>query len=263
MNTYIGERYSPVMGGEWEATTTYSRLTLVHYNDKGYISKLDVPTGTLPTDTNYWMLLYNNTTGTMATSWNDITDKPTSFPPSLHTQSWSTILGTPTEWPPSAHTHPISQVNGLDVTIDDIQQDIRDLQAGGGGIHIVDMYADSFTSSGIPTNNYIFKKYSNNYMEYDCYFIINNVALNGSVSQGWSSSLSLWNPINLPTAFNGNPVIQFSWEKNRTLGNENVVPFIFESTNPSSIIPSVYLRVLKDYAALEATGKLYISLKGF
>ena len=38
-------------------------------------------------------------------AWNDITGKPTEFPPSAHDQGWDTITGKPTEFPPEDHTH--------------------------------------------------------------------------------------------------------------------------------------------------------------
>ena len=38
-------------------------------------------------------------------TWNDITGKPSTFPPSSHTQDWSTITGKPSSFTPSTHTH--------------------------------------------------------------------------------------------------------------------------------------------------------------
>ena len=42
---------------EWDASTSYEYLTLVTYSvdGRGYVSKRNVPSGTLPTDTSYWI----------------------------------------------------------------------------------------------------------------------------------------------------------------------------------------------------------------
>ena len=40
-----------------------------------------------------------------AVKWGTIKDKPSTFPPSAHTQDWSTITGKPSSFTPSGHTH--------------------------------------------------------------------------------------------------------------------------------------------------------------
>lgn len=55
-NIFIGNRYVPLLLGEWSDTTTYAYLSAVTYNGNGYVSKKNVPVGTLPTDTDYWVL---------------------------------------------------------------------------------------------------------------------------------------------------------------------------------------------------------------
>lgn len=40
-----------------------------------------------------------------AVKWGTIKDKPSTFPPSAHTQDWSTITGKPSSFIPNAHTH--------------------------------------------------------------------------------------------------------------------------------------------------------------
>ena len=40
-----------------------------------------------------------------AVKWDTIKDKPSTFPPSAHTQDWSTITGKPSSFIPNAHTH--------------------------------------------------------------------------------------------------------------------------------------------------------------
>ena len=44
-------------------------------------------------------------------AWDDVTGKPTEFPPAAHTQDWSTIT-TPSEYPPSSHSHAWDDVTG-------------------------------------------------------------------------------------------------------------------------------------------------------
>lgn len=51
-------------------------------------------------------------------SWNDLTDKPTTFPPSTHTHAWDTITSKPTTFPPSTHAHAWSEVTGKPTTFD-------------------------------------------------------------------------------------------------------------------------------------------------
>lgn len=45
--------------------------------------------------------------------WENIQNKPTSFPPSAHTHTVANITDFPSAMPPTAHTHPQSQVSGL------------------------------------------------------------------------------------------------------------------------------------------------------
>lgn len=263
---YIGNRYSLLLAGDWDSSVPYERLTLVLYDDKGYVSKTDVPAGTLPTDTAYWMLLYNNTINITNVSWQDIADKPTEYTPSYHTQDWMTITGKPTQYPPSAHTHAIAEVNGLPVTISDIQQDIKDLQDGGGqGIHITQMYADSFTGSNLPVNNYVYKKYSNNYIEYDCYFIVEEINVRAyTTSGGWGMSNDLYPPITLPVPFAGKAIAQVTFTKNALRGIGNITPFPYIEEGQTLLLPSLRLGALKeDASTIGATGTVNISLRGF
>ena len=45
-----------------------------------------------------------------AVKWGTIKDKPSTFPPSAHTQDWSTITGKPSSFTPSGHTHTKNQI---------------------------------------------------------------------------------------------------------------------------------------------------------
>lgn len=92
-NVYVGERYVPIVAGAWQAETAYKKLTIATYQGSGYISKKDVPPNVLPTDTNYWALMYQGTgTGDVVT-WDDILGKPESYP-----TSWEQISNIPTEF---------------------------------------------------------------------------------------------------------------------------------------------------------------------
>lgn len=56
-NIYVGARYAPLLLGAWDASVQYEPLSAVIYTDgNGYVSKRLVPAGTLPTDTDYWLL---------------------------------------------------------------------------------------------------------------------------------------------------------------------------------------------------------------
>lgn len=265
---YIGERYTQKLDGEWDSSKTYERLTLVHYDDKGYLSKVDVPAGTLPTNTDYWMLVYNNIINITQVSWGDISGVPTTFPPTDHTQGWDTITDKPTQYPPSAHTHAIAEVNGLPVTISDIQQDIKDLQdsGGGGNPHIIDMYTDMFTGANVPVNNsYTFREYSNGYKIYDAWFQIETVNLSVKYSDAlWetngyilpAATISL-----LPKAFQGQPMYNVSYTSNR-LNSASVWPISnFEPSTFRSVMPNVSL--CANTANVSTYGILTISMRGF
>jgi predicted transcriptional regulator len=94
VNTYIGERYVPVVYGEWDEVIDYESLVIVTSNGSGYISKQAVPKGTPISNTEYWVLLYQGGTGGSVVTWESIIGKPTSFP-----SSWDSITGKPTNFP--------------------------------------------------------------------------------------------------------------------------------------------------------------------
>ena len=50
--------------------------------------------------------------------WNNIINKPGTFPPSTHSHSWTEITSKPTTFTPSSHTHTIANVTGLQSTLD-------------------------------------------------------------------------------------------------------------------------------------------------
>ena len=56
-NIYIGNRYTPLFCGAWDASTSYESLSAVTYTDgNAYVSKKPVPAGIVPTNAEYWML---------------------------------------------------------------------------------------------------------------------------------------------------------------------------------------------------------------
>lgn len=90
---YVGERYVPIVAGAWLPNTPYEKLTIATFQGSGYISKKDVPPNVLPTDPNYWALMYQGIgTGDVVT-WDDILGKPESYP-----TSWEQISNIPTEF---------------------------------------------------------------------------------------------------------------------------------------------------------------------
>ena len=50
--------------------------------------------------------------------WNNIINKPGTFPPSTHSHSWTEITSKPSTFTPSEHTHTIANVTGLQSTLD-------------------------------------------------------------------------------------------------------------------------------------------------
>lgn len=56
-NIYIGNRYTPLFCGAWDASTSYESLSAVTYTDgNAYVSRKPVPAGIVPTNAEYWML---------------------------------------------------------------------------------------------------------------------------------------------------------------------------------------------------------------
>lgn len=55
---------------------------------------------------------------TWVPEWGEVTDKPSSFPPSSHEHAWDQITDKPSTFPPSTHTHTIANVDGLQTELD-------------------------------------------------------------------------------------------------------------------------------------------------
>lgn len=128
---YIGEKYAPSLEGDWDIAKSYERLSIVMYDNKGYISRVDVPKGTNILDTSYWMFIFGTGGSSGSIDWADIVDKPTTFPPAYHTQDWDTILNPPLDYPPSPHTHDVQDVITLTGELNKIKSDILALQSAG------------------------------------------------------------------------------------------------------------------------------------
>ena len=58
-NTYIGARYVPIFGGQWDNTKAYEPLVIVEYQGNSYTSKTYVPIGADINNTDYWALTGN------------------------------------------------------------------------------------------------------------------------------------------------------------------------------------------------------------
>ena len=58
-------------------------------------------------------------------SWGEITEKPTTFTPSAHSHNWGEIQQKPTTFTPSAHNHVISEVTGLQASLDSKAEDVH------------------------------------------------------------------------------------------------------------------------------------------
>ena len=56
---YIGARYVPILGGEWDSRKSYEALTIVQTNNSSYTSKKPVPPGIDISNTEYWVLTGN------------------------------------------------------------------------------------------------------------------------------------------------------------------------------------------------------------
>jgi hypothetical protein len=70
-----------------------------------------------------------------ASSWDELTGKPSEFPPAAHNQDWNTITNTPSEYPPESHAHDQSDVIGLELRLEQIEGSITD---GGGFVDAPD-----------------------------------------------------------------------------------------------------------------------------
>lgn len=58
-NVYIGNRYVPKIMGNWNSETSYESLMVVLYEGNSYTSITNVPSGILPTNSEYWALSGN------------------------------------------------------------------------------------------------------------------------------------------------------------------------------------------------------------
>ena len=76
-----------------------------------------------------------NAGGSGASSWDELTGKPTEFPPEAHDQGWDTITGKPATYPPEDHKHEQSEIDGLELRLEAIEGSITD---GGGFVDAPD-----------------------------------------------------------------------------------------------------------------------------
>lgn len=196
-NQYVGERYVPLIMGEWHSNIAYERLSLVTHDDgdgiRGYISRIPVPAGTPVTNTDYWALQFDNTTNVTTVGWADIADKPTSYPPSAHRQDWNTIDNPPATYPPSAHQHPVSQILTLQDKLDDLQTQINNIKPTSGIASMKGGLLDVGTDQIVADYQQII--YDNGYMTYHIKMSMQSiVVLNSDYGNIWRNN-GLVNPI--------------------------------------------------------------------
>lgn len=137
-NVYVGFRYVPLFCGAWDNSKGYEALSVVTHNGGGYTSNRPVPAGIEPGTDNeeYWAYTYRaggetsaidwdnvqNKPSTYPTTWEKVSEKPTSFP-----TTWGSVEGKPQTFPPSTHTHEISQIDGLTTELEELTNDISEL----------------------------------------------------------------------------------------------------------------------------------------
>lgn len=126
-----GSKVTAVQNEEVGATDVLLRpLNLADVPDKAVArNNLGLPNWLATSNINWNQLINVPAYALRWADWPEVTNKPTTFPPSAHSQDWSTIDGKPdtaTRWPtwnevtgkpstftPSTHTHAISDVSGL------------------------------------------------------------------------------------------------------------------------------------------------------
>lgn len=97
---------------KWAANTrVYPPNSLLIETDTGAIKRGD------GVNTYADLVLIGAGTGT-GTAWEDIADKPASFPPVAHDHAVADISDWPATFEPSAHDHTIAQVNSLQTALD-------------------------------------------------------------------------------------------------------------------------------------------------
>lgn len=126
-----------------------------HNHDGQYIKTETDPTvpshvkGITQTDIANW-----NAGGGGASTWDELTGKPTEFPPAAHSHeindvnglqdalntaggvpAWGDVTGKPAEFPPESHTHDQSEVIGLELRLESIEDSIT---TGGGFVDAPD-----------------------------------------------------------------------------------------------------------------------------
>jgi len=111
-----------------------------HLRDWRYLS--DIPQGGASTnnvlawDGEVWTPTTISGTGIATIYWDDVQDKPSTFPPDSHTHPWSEVTGKPSVYPPEDHTHSFT---GLD---DDLQGALKFFVGAVIGSPIVDVTSD-------------------------------------------------------------------------------------------------------------------------
>lgn len=93
--SYVAGRVAIVPKGAFSASTQYDRLDMVVYNGSSYVSKTRPPVGTLPTDTQYWVLSIDISNKVDTEDFDDLEDRVSDVETNL---TKITPLPTPTEF---------------------------------------------------------------------------------------------------------------------------------------------------------------------
>lgn len=158
-NAYVGFRYVPLFCGVWDNSKGYEALSVVTHNGGGYTSNKPVPAGIEPGTDNgeYWAYTYRAGGETSAIDWDNVQNKPTTYP-----TTWENIEDIPANFPPSTHYHSIANINGLSTELEELTNDISGLtaklQTVNNNINAINTNITSITNSlndkmNSPTNN--------------------------------------------------------------------------------------------------------------
>ena len=88
-NVYVGFRYVPLFCGAWDNSKGYEALSVVTHNGGGYTSNKPVPAGIEPGTDNeeYWAYTYRAGGKASAIDWDNVQNKPSTYPP--HGKKWT------------------------------------------------------------------------------------------------------------------------------------------------------------------------------
>ena len=154
-NVYVGFRYVPLFCGVWDNSKGYEALSVVTHNGGGYTSNKPVPAGIEPGKDNgeYWAYTYRAGGEASEIDWDNVQNKPSTYPttwekvdgkPNVFPTNWASISNKPTTFPPSTHSHSISDINGLNIELEELTNDISGLT---GTLQTINNSIDSISTN--------------------------------------------------------------------------------------------------------------------